>query len=287
MRRPILVLICAARVLAQSGQTPAFEAVSVKPFVEGTPIQYSGCDGGPGSDNPGQIHCQYVTLRMLLMRAYQVKNQEIFGPGWLDTAHFEILAKLPAGAIKEQVGGMFRGLLAERFHVELHRETRPLSVYSLTVAKSGLKLKESSPRPAVDEPGTPGPPSVGKDGFPVLRPSILAAGPIVLYRGGRARLLGNKVKLARLAETLTSQLDHIVIDETGLDRPYDITLTWTPDSTEPGGHSRPALAEAGSDPGDVTLFQAMEQQLGLRLASAKAQRDVIVVDRAERVPVEN
>jgi uncharacterized protein (TIGR03435 family) len=271
-----------------------FEAASVKPFPEGATITMSGCMGGPGSNDPGRINCEYTTLRMLLMRAYQVKSQEIFGPGWLDSAHFNITAKLPPGAAKEQVPVMFRNLLAERFKLTLHHESRALPSYALTVAKGGLKIKESAPPSAAadDAPPAGGPP-IGKDGFPILRPSAFAGGPIILYRQGRARLQAGNTTAAMLAEALSRQLDRVVTDETGLSGKYDITLNWTPEATEPGGRPRQAASvkpEGASQEESTTepdVFAAIEQQLGLKLVSKKIPRDTLVIDRAEKVPTEN
>jgi uncharacterized protein (TIGR03435 family) len=293
----LFALTC-GRAFAQADDAGiVFEAVSIKPFAEGTTITMSGCMGGPGSDDPGRINCEYTTLRMLLTSAYQVKSQEIFGPGWLDSAHFNITAKLPQGATKEQVPVMFRNLLAERFKLELHHETRAMPSYSLTVAKGGLKIKESAQAPAAasDDPlPAGGRPPIGKDGFPILRPAAFAGGPITLYRQGRARLQAGNTTLATLAEALSRQLDRVVIDETGLSGKYDITLNWTPEATEPGGRSRPAasvrpegIAPQEESTPEPNLFAAMEQQLGLKLVSKKIPRDTLVIDRAEKVPTEN
>src|ERR1022692_1430848 len=293
----LFALTC-GRAFAQADDAGiVFEAVSIKPFAEGTTITMSGCMGGPGSDDPGRINCEYTTLRMLLTRAYQVKSQEIFGPGWLDSAHFNIIAKLPQGATKERVAMMFRNLLAERFKLALHHETRALPTYSLTVAKGGLKIKESAQAPAAasdDAQPAGGRPPIGKDGFPILRPSAFAGGPITLYRQGRTRLQASNTKLATLAEALSRQLDRVVIDETGLAGKYEITLNWTPEATEPGGRPRPAasvrpegIASQEESPPEPDLFAAMEQQLGLKLVSKKIPRDTLVIDRAEKVPIEN
>jgi uncharacterized protein (TIGR03435 family) len=294
-----LFALACGRAFAQADDSSiAFEAASIKPFAEGSTITMSGCLGGPGSDDPGRINCEYTTLKMLLMRAYQVKSQEIFGPGWLDSAHFNITAKLPQGATKEQVPVMFRNLLAERFKLALHHENRALPVYSLTVAKGGLKIKESAQAPAAaasdDAQPAGGSPPIGKDGFPILRPATIAGGPITLYRQGRARLQASNTKLATLAEALSRQLDRVVTDETGLAGKYDITLNWTPEATEPGGRPRQAASvrpEATASQEESTpepdLFAAVEQQLGLKLVSKKIPRDTLVIDRAEKVPTEN
>src|SRR5215469_16227229 len=115
MRRFVgLIAFVVAAGAQESG--PSFEAVSVKPWVQGTMLSWSGCQGGPGSSDPGRIECRYVTLRVLLSRAFGVKNQETFGPAWIDDLRFNVDAKLPAGAKREQVPGMYRQMLVERFH---------------------------------------------------------------------------------------------------------------------------------------------------------------------------
>jgi len=271
----------------------AFEAASIKPFPEGTLRSMSGCLGGPGSDDPVRIHCEYATLKMFLMRAYEVKSEQISGPGWLDSTYFNADVRLPRGATKAQAALMFRNLLAERFKVELHHENRLLPAYALTVAKGGFKLQESAPSSA--DAGAADPPPgaklpMGRDGFQVLRRSSIAAGPIILYRQGRAKLQGSGIRMTALAEALTHQLDRIVTDETALDGKYDITVYWTPGTIEPGG-SPHAGTETGPVPEASTpvvdLFGALEQQLGLKLVAKKIPRDVLVIDRAEKVPTEN
>ncbi len=271
--------ICFALSLA-CAQSPSFEAVSLKPFPEGAPIQYSGCMGGPGSDDPGRIQCEYVTLKVFLQRAYKLRPSEILGPSWLDGTHFNIQAKLPAGATKEQVPAMFAALLTERFHVESHRETRPLTAYALTVAKNGPKLSTAAPPP----PDAPKPIRQGEDGFPILPHSSIASGPIILYRQGRARLMAAGCTTAKLADSLANQLDSTVTDETALAGSYDITLTWTPAADERGGNA--PTPSADTDLPD-NLFVALERQLGLKLTARKSPREVLIVDRADKTPTAN
>lgn len=259
-------------------QSPSFDAASIKPCPEGAPIQLSGCMGGPGSDDPGRIRCEYVTLKALLQRAYKLRPSEIFGPSWLDSARFNVEAKLPAGATKEQEPAMFARLLSERFRVETHREARSVAVYSLTVAKSGARLSTATPPSA----GAPETIRQGDDGFPVLPRSSIASGPIILYNQGRARLVAAGCNTARLAEALANHLDSVVTDETALTGSYDITLTWTPDAYERGGNAPSASADLPE-----SLFAALEYQLGLRLAARKSPREVLIVDRAEKTPTPN
>jgi uncharacterized protein (TIGR03435 family) len=270
-------LLCSA-AFAQTDDA-AFEAASIKPYPVGQPVQFSGCMGGPGTDNPGQIHCEYMNLRSLVMRAYEVKNQQVFGPSWMETEKFNILAKIPAGATRKQVAAMFRNLLVTRFKLEAHHETRPLSGYAITVAKSGPKIKETPDTPpAADEPPPGGKLPTDQDGFPILRASTIASGPVTLFRNGRARMQGRNTTMAMLADFLSGHLDRVVTDETGLTGKYDVTMNWTPDAG-PG----PGADVAG--PPD--LFAAIEQQLGLKLLAKKVDRDTIVIDRAEKVPTEN
>ncbi len=283
MRLPVLILL-ALTAFGQSDDAPiAFDAASIKPFPEGQPIQFSGCQGGPGGGDPGRIDCQYMTLKMLVTRAYQMKSQEVFGPKWMEEAHYNVLAKVPAGATKDQVALMFRNLLAERFHLVSHKEKRQLPVYALTVAKGGVKFQESAPQAAnAEDPAPSGPPKRGEDGFPVLSPSVYRGGPIILFRNGKARLLAGDTTVARLAESFSSQLDRVVVDESGLTGRYDFRLDWTPDASEPGGSRR---SEATAPEPDV--FVALEQQLGLKAVQKKVERDALVVDSADRTPTGN
>jgi uncharacterized protein (TIGR03435 family) len=285
MFRPAALLILAAGcAFAQS-----FEAASIKPFPADTPIQMSGCMGGPGAGDPVRITCEYTTVKMLLMRACQVKAQEIAGPGWLDTEHFNIAAKVPEGATREQVGAMFRKLLAERFGVVVHREARMLPGYALTAAPGGVKIKEAgeAAAPAAEEEPRRGPPPTGSDGFPVLRASLIASGPVTLFRNGRARLQGGRMTLQQLADSLAGQLDQVIVDETGLSGKYEMTLYWTPRVGTMGARPVPATAAEEASAPDADLYSAVKQQLGLMLVAKKIQRDVVVVDKAEKVPTEN
>jgi uncharacterized protein (TIGR03435 family) len=269
---------------AQTNDNPAFEAASIKPFPEGAMIQFSGCMGGPGSQDPGRINCQYVTLKQLLAQAYQVKAQEIFGPPLLDGPHFNITATLPAGATRDRLRAMYRNLLAERFQVVLHRENRPIPGFALTVGKAGLKIEESQPAAAAAEEPAAGPPPTGKDGFPILRRSAIAGSPIILYRQGRARLQGVGVTMAQLADTLSHQLDRVVVDETGATARFDVTIDWTPEANEPGARQPGAPDDSVPNP---TVFMALEQQLGIKVVAKRVQRDTVVVDSASKTPTGN
>jgi uncharacterized protein (TIGR03435 family) len=142
-----------------------FDAASVKPAAPPTPdgrgmIMMAGPTGGPGTKDPGRIHYPYMSLKNILMNAYDVKNFQIVGPGWLDTERFDITATMPPDTTKEQFRAMLQNLLAERFKMTVHRETKELPMYSLVVAKGGPKMKEAAELPAPkDEGDAPPPPS--------------------------------------------------------------------------------------------------------------------------------
>src|SRR5579863_2424950 len=91
---PILILAAGSAFAQADDSSVVFEAASIKPFPEGQLRQFSGCQGGPGSQDPGHVDCQYVTLKMLVMRAYKMKSQEVFGPKWIEETHFNVMAKV-------------------------------------------------------------------------------------------------------------------------------------------------------------------------------------------------
>jgi len=158
---------------------------------------------------------------------------------------------------------MLQTLLADRFQMHLHRESRSESVYRLTVARNGPKLKAAEPcagEPTADNP----------------------CGGFAMDIRGLAR--GRNVSMSQVTLSLSRIFMRVVIDETGLTGAYDIDLSWLPDqNTFPTLELPPNSALAPDAP---NIFTAIEEQLGLRLESGRAPVDVIVIDRAER-PSEN
>lgn len=266
-------------------QAPAkleFEVASVKP----APPPASGSfvppiRGGPGTNDPERITYGHASLKYLLINAYNVKEYQISGPGWIDTKLYEISAKLPPGATKEQLRVMLQSLLAERFKLKLHRETREFSGYELVVGKNGSKLKESLEAPPVDDPKaydlTP-----DKDGFPRVPPGVGMMG-LATRACMCARQTGRMASLSQLTDALGAWLDNRpVVDKTGLTAKYDFKLEFFHDG--PAG-----TAPAGADPqgiGAPDLLTAIQQQLGLKLELKKVPLDVLVIDSVEQ-PSEN
>ena len=140
----IIFTSCAAFGQA-AAESPTFEVASVKPAEPpaGMGMMRVMMRGGPGSADPGQITYSNVSLKNVLTIAYAVKGYQINGPKWLDSERFDIVAKIAKGATKEQFQLMLQNLLAERFKLTLHHETKELPMYALVVGKGGPKLKES------------------------------------------------------------------------------------------------------------------------------------------------
>lgn len=238
-----------------------FEVATIKP----TPPDFRG--RFIRMESAHQFVAKGHALNTLIAAAYNLSPKAISGgPAWIDSDHYDILAKAPGEVrpnLDEQMA-MLRKLLADRFKLTFHREQKEMSIYALTVAKSesrknGSKLKES----AVSPDDTPiGPP-----------PLIFVVTPPVV------RLPGRYATMAELASVFQrGVLDRPVVDKTGLAGRYDFDLEFTPDETQFSGM-------LGRPPGDSPapgLFAAIQQQLGLRLEATKGPVDVLVVDRAER-----
>jgi len=174
---------------------------------------------------------------------------------------------------------MLQELLADRFNLPLHRETKGFPVYGLVIAQSGPKLHKSKPGDTYSN-GAKGP-----DGLP------LGPGPHVMrFTGGQ--LICQGVPVAFLARELSRQLRGTVLDKTGLNGNYDFTLQWTPDESEArmfrgtedgqqGTENTPSLESSGP-----SIFTAIQEQLGLKLESQNGPVDVLVIDHVEK-PSEN
>jgi uncharacterized protein (TIGR03435 family) len=158
-RRRFALLVAAATGIALAQQQAVFEVASVK--ISG-PDSRRDSGGGPGTSSPGQYHYNSARLVDLIMVAYQVQRFQAVSKSDIERATFDVLAKVPAGATRDQFRTMMQNLLAERFHLKLHHETREFAGWEILVAKSGLKIKESQ---VSGEPGGLGPPQIGKDGF--------------------------------------------------------------------------------------------------------------------------
>jgi len=256
------IVACAALA---SAQTPRFEVASVKPAPLGA--RGMSCTGGPGTSDPGALTCSNYSLSFLVMMAYDLRGFQLSTPAWMETARYDIVAKIPPGTGRHQFELMQQMLLVERFGLRAHFEKKAATVYELAMAKGGAKLAESKePTPEKVEAG--------------WRPP--AYGPPVRTKAHVSRK-GDSV--ADLANFLADQLGQPVMDATGLAGRYDYSLTFLMD---PGGRAAGPIISGGSEPElGTSLIDAVRQQLGLELRTKKGQAEVLVVDHAEKTPIEN
>jgi uncharacterized protein (TIGR03435 family) len=254
MRRTILA-VAIFQVTWCFGQTPAaapaFEVASLKVSKE-----------PPGSNSShstlGRLSMRNMTLRASIGMAYDVKEPQVLGgPKWLDSDRYDIDAKSAGAARGPELMAMLQTLLAERFQLALHRETKTFPGYALVVVKAGLKM------PAVEP---------GKSNLSTHNGSMTA----------------EKVSMATLAASLSRRMGAPVDDATGVTSVFDFKLELPPQdnrTTPPSGDTPGAEA---SDPASfgTALSHVLEDQLGLKLEARKVQQEVLVIDRAEK-PVEN
>ncbi len=293
-----LTVFSSIAALAQSAGPPAFEAASVKQADPKSAPANAASDaratlrGGPGSTDPGRISYTYVTLQSLLITAYgagcgvQVEEfDQISGPARTRSERYDVVATLPPGTTNQQFQIMLQNLLAERFHLKVHHETRDLAGYDLTVGKAAPKLTKSPAPDAGASDQLPSGPLL-KFGAVGEYPQLLRAGFIIApYKGTRAianHLIAREQTLPDITKMLSLLLRTHVVDKTGLTGNYDFTLDWVPDG---------ATLLQGSDALEITpphgIPTALEDQLGLKLVRNKVPLDVVIVDNAEKVPTDN
>jgi uncharacterized protein (TIGR03435 family) len=262
----------------------AFEAASIKPANAGARQRRPAIAGGPGTSDPGRIRYGGISLRDLILLAYRIHAFQISPSGakGLDERTFDLEAKLGGGATQVQLRLMLQNLLAERFHLALHKEMKEMAVYRLIAAKAGPKLKPSEQAPPAGaddnfDPLPPAPPNeleVHEDGYPDV--PAREGSWLVALRSGYARARQLNASMTDLAGILSNQLERPVTDETGLKGRYEFTLSWMT-----------AVSAAPSGAGGPDIFSALRQQLGLQLEAGKAQVEVLVIDRFDKEPSEN
>jgi uncharacterized protein (TIGR03435 family) len=276
-------LVCATQILAQS-TPPTFEVVSIKPNRGGTGNVMIRM--APG----GRFVAENITVKFLLQESYGVKESQISGaPGWLDSEHYDIEAKpedSPADQDRKltpeerhaQLMLMLQSMLADRFKLTLHHDTKEMEVYALVVAKNGPKFHEAAVTPPDSAPT-----ELSKPGGPPPKGGI--------WMTGRGQLNVTGANLGMFANVLSMQLGRIVLDKTGLKGNYEFTLKWTPDEGQSqmfrgAGDGQPRDAAPPPDGSGPTIFTALQEQLGLKLESQKGPVDTLVIDHVDR-PSEN
>lgn len=230
----------------------AFEVASVK-------ASQTGKGGGEGSRregvevSPGSLIMRNVRFTTAIKWAYSVQEYQISGPGWMSDERYDIVAKAGTPAPENQLRTMLQALLKERLKLDLHRITKEMQAYVVTVGKNGHKLHESK---------TEGPPS--------LKPN------------GKMGVLAERADLDDLGRQLSEPLRAPVINMTGLTGRFDFTMDIAPYITEE------VMKQPNSVPDIIAIaIVAIQEQLGLKLESRKVAVEILVIDRAEKTPTEN
>ncbi len=252
---------------------------------------------GPGHVSIGmhidgaQVHFDGFALKDYIRMAYRVKPYQVMGPDWIDSQRFQIDAKLPAGATREQVPEMLQALLADRFHLKFHNESKEFPVYALEVAPGGTKLKDvTDPTEAVD---TKAPTEVQAQGGPGGVGVSLPGG--ASYTFADNKFVGKKLTMQYLTDTLTRFMDRPVVDMTGLNGKYDLTIPLTEEdyrtmlirsALSAGVALPPQALQLLDNASDASLYAGLHA-LGLKLEQRKAPLPVLAVDSISKTPTEN
>ena len=309
MHRALVAAACVMGVLAAAraaAQAPAdglarFEVASVKPIDPFEQLRKNGPQAGPIAmpftgvrAEPGGRLIAVATLRSLLLRAYGIKDYQLEGgPPWLPSDYFSVTAKAAQETANEaEMNEMLKSLLAERFGVRVHVETRPSAVHVLTVARPGGRLgaglKRTSPeceaaleeqkRTGAKPPAPPMPriPTGPQAAPPPLVPACGMTSTRINVTGAATYVMGGW-PLSMLVEHLSSELQSPVVDQTGLVGRFDAVVEY-----ESSRWRRRGPDLNSTDPLPVPLPQAVQQQLGLKLEKSVAPLPITIVDAAER-----
>jgi uncharacterized protein (TIGR03435 family) len=257
--RTRLALVAAALQTAALAQTaaipPAFDVASVR-------VSQIGKAGGEGSRReniqvtPDAVNMRNVSFKSATRWAFHVMDYQVNGPDWINVERYDINAKSATPVPEQQLRQMMQALLAERFKLATHRVTKELPSYVLTVGKNGPKFTESTSEGEAD-----------------IKPDQK-----------RMQIEVKRAPVSQLVDGLSNIFRAPVIDQTGLTGKYDITIDlakYLPDFAQREG--------GGGPPPDplAIITRGVQEELGLKLDAKKMPIDLVVIDKAEKVPVEN
>lgn len=195
--------------------------------------------------SPLTLTMRDVTLHACIKWAYGVQDSQVFGPDWLTVDRFDITAKAPSPVPVAQLRLMLQSLLADRFQLTLHHDSRTISGYAMVVGKDGPKLTASD-----------------TEGGPEIH--------------GRLRIEAHRYTMENLAVLLSKSLEAYVADQTGMKGPFDFTI----DITKFFSVDTPVLRTESTAVMASAFDRALQQQLGLKLVARKAPAEVLVIDHA-------
>jgi uncharacterized protein (TIGR03435 family) len=261
----IALLVAGAVSPLLHGQAPApatFDVASIR-------LNTTGATGGGGGPRPGGRYAMTnMPTRSLISIAYGIASDRVLGgPGWLVTDRYDIIATTKENPTRAETSQMLQALLRERFKLAIRPEKRDLPVYTLLLARRDGQLGPAMRQAAVDCND----PEARKKAAAAAAPGRIPCG----LTSERGDFQGGGITMPNLEIVLSSAAGRPVLDRTGLTGSFDIELKWTPTL---GADAAPADA--------VSIFTAVQEQLGLRLENATAPLDVILIDRIER-PTEN
>jgi len=282
MRKLMIGVCLAGAAVIVGAQEPAFEVATVKANTSGDFGQFIRRQPG------GRITATNMPIRTLVTFAYQLAQFQLAGgPSWINSDHFDIVAKLdggdpppvPPGSGPDRIQLAMRTLLADRFKLKIHRETREMDIYALVMAKPGGSPGKALKPSTVDcaamaaarrnqppqGPPPQGPPPAG------IIPCGIMAGPGSIRFGG--------FPISQLTQMLGNQTGRMVVDRTGLTGNWEFELQF---AAEQRGQPPPGVEFPRSDPDAPSIFTALQEQLGLKLESTKGPVDVLVIDSVER-----
>jgi uncharacterized protein (TIGR03435 family) len=242
--RTMLVAVGATVLAGQPGvTTPAFEVASIRPAKEGTPRSMRA--------TPRGISYARISLTECIAEAYQVRTGQISGPALL-TARYDVVANAAEAITSDQRRLMLRALLADRFKLALHRESKEMAVYKLLVGKDGPKLHDAQ-------------------GEGETTSSL-----------GRTGLTFHNTSMFTFTAFLSGLMERPVLDQTALRGSYDFTLI--PENLEavPDAEVKNAMREWSTS----SIFTDIQRQLGLKLEAGRAPVDFLIVDSVTK-PSEN
>jgi uncharacterized protein (TIGR03435 family) len=265
----LLAATCCLAVLPgvpAHGQAPAFEAISIKVNRSGeSRSQFRGTLSGISVTNQ--------TLLDIIRNVWNVNRLQIAGgPSWIGDDRFDVEARTPGKAGRDELIAMMKTMLVERFKLEVHQETRPIPVYTLVLARPdgrfGPTLRRSMATCDMRNPPAPGTPP------PTPPPPIDGVDlPACGTNTGRGLLRATGIELEAFTRNMAGAAGRIIVDKTGVTGTFDMVLRFNPDANDPTSDL-------------PSLFAAVQEQLGLKLDAQTAPAEVLVIDHAER-PTEN
>ena len=256
-------------LIGQDEKGPQLEVASSKPAAPDARGMFIRTLAG------GRVNITNMTLKEIMVLAWRVQPYQISGgPAWISSARYDILAKPEKTPNDEEMQSMLRALLADRFQLTIHRETKELPIYALVLArkdgKLGPKLIEAKEGDCTP-PDFSRPPGARNCGQQMMSPRSLTA---------------VSAPISQVIPMLARMLGRTIVDKTGLTAKYDISMEWTPDESTLAMLPPDAPKPPPTDGAGPSIFTALQEQLGLKLESQKGPVETIVIDRVER-PTEN